>query len=457
MADDKAIKDIKDPLARIKARAEEIEERRRKEAAQSEKKTAESAGKSKQEPSEEEKQEKRKIAAAKRGAKQLAESESLSGQAKFVRDQEAAKTLLDAAAKEEAKAYKNLAKVDYETATKLYSAEKYRRNGIENPAIKPKVDPDLHKAARTQEEAKSVINSIEPVRVKKIENQPAQSLASEKIETINLNDETKKKLAEQRAKDLKAAADALGVAHESKGRETRQASPGGNNVASDEIMSVPKPKPIVPAEVERDYVSVNGKYYNAKNNKEAFEDKGNKLQTRSSNEEIASNLVKIAEARGWDEIKVSGTEAFRRAAWIEASTRGMQVKGYTPNEQDKIALESKIKSAPANTVEEAKTRHTEKSIAAKNEERAASFQKDNRTDALKKHPELAPAYAAQAAINKKMEQDGLTEAQRAYAQNMVNKRIIEMLQKGEIPNVKKREEITVNRPVEKTEERQLSR
>ena len=45
-----------------------------------------------------------------------------------------------------------------------------------------------------------------------------------------------------------------------------------------------------------------------------------------------------AEARGWDEIKVSGTETFRKEVWLEAASRGMHVKGYVPSEQDKAEL-----------------------------------------------------------------------------------------------------------------------
>lgn len=83
----------------------------------------------------------------------------------------------------------------------------------------------------------------------------------------------------------------------------------------------------------------------------AFEDKGNKLETKSNNENIAESMVRIAEARGWDEIKVSGTETFRKEVWLEAASRGMQVKGYNPSEQDKVELAKRTRDLDSNKVE----------------------------------------------------------------------------------------------------------
>ena len=103
------------------------------------------------------------------------------------------------------------------------------------------------------------------------------------------------------------------------------------------------------------YLRVGDKFYHPKNTDlVAFEDKGNKLETRSDSEQIAESMVRIAEARGWDEIKVSGSETFRREVWLEAASRGMQVKGYTPSEQDKAQLAKRASERPANDIEQGK-------------------------------------------------------------------------------------------------------
>lgn len=63
----------------------------------------------------------------------------------------------------------------------------------------------------------------------------------------------------------------------------------------------------------------------------AFKDFGKRLTTPSENTEVVHSLIEIAQARGWNEIAVSGTERFRREAWRQARISGLTVRGYKPN------------------------------------------------------------------------------------------------------------------------------
>lgn len=344
----------------------------------------------------------------------------------------------------------------------------------------PALDDDKPAAASQPAEGEEEqLNTIEPVIQREAEKGASEA------EQLVIDEQTRERLAQQRARDRAEAQAALG--HQPQEAEppkqAKEAEAPGvvdkpfkeNNVESDEILTAPKEpvRPVLPPEVEREYVNVGSKYYSQKNPEvEAFEDKGNKLQTRSNSEQVASNLVKIAEARGWDEIKVSGTETFRREVWMEAAARGMEVKGYTPSEQDKAALASKVKGMAANSVENGKTaeavkeksdfrgRENEKGAdKAKSieQQRAESFKKDSREEALKKFPELSGAYAAQAAMNKKMDADGLTQAQKQYAQQKINEKIAKSIETGKIPEVQRRQEVTAKRDKQHHEERELSR
>ncbi len=148
---------------------------------------------------------------------------------------------------------------------------------------------------------------------------------------------------------------------ESKGKATRDAL--GNVVESDEVFTATQPdtKTAIPAEVEKIYVRVGEKFYFPKNPKlVAFEDRGNKLETRSDNEQIADSMARIAYARGWSEIKVSGTETFRREVWLKATILGMSVKGYVPTEQDKVALAVHSRGEATNKIEKDEYREREK-------------------------------------------------------------------------------------------------
>ncbi|KWF77590.1 hypothetical protein WL93_26625 [Burkholderia diffusa] len=357
----------------------------------------------------------------------------------------------------------------------------------------------------------------------------------------------------------------------------------GNQVESDEVFTAEQRdnRPVVPPEVERQYLRVGDKFYHPKNtDMVAFEDKGNKLETRSNSEQVAENLVRIAESRGWDEIKVSGSETFRREAWLEAAARGMHVKGYTPSDEDLAALAKRQGEIDANKIEQGKTpfraRENEagdkppqdaakpaESAQAKAEQRereadaakliagvvvahgaakymndaknsnsyfvtvrddkgaektswgvdleramkdagakvgdkvtlenegrkqvtitvpvrdekgkvvgseekeahrnawhvgmADTFKKESAEAGTQKHPELAGAYAAVAAMDKKAEADGLTPEQRAVVSARVRQNVGNSIERGEFPEVKRRKEVEVQVQTEVKEERELGR
>ncbi|RYG96303.1 MAG: hypothetical protein EON58_12370, partial [Alphaproteobacteria bacterium] len=222
-----------------------------------------------------------------------------------------------------------------------------------------------------------------------------------------------------------------------------------NSVESDEVFTAQQrdSAPAIPSDVQQKYIQVGSKFYFPKTpDLVAFEDKGNKLETGSNSEAIAENMVRIAEARGWNEIKVSGSETFRREVWLEAATRHMHVKGYNPSEQDLAALSKRDKSVDPDFIERGKARFrasvnwtqsqrpqmtpsdaitparppiSEAKDAAQglqvaeehalNLRRAETFKRELVPEAgTRVHPELAGSYAVAAAIERKAEADGLS-------------------------------------------------
>ncbi len=87
----------------------------------------------------------------------------------------------------------------------------------------------------------------------------------------------------------------------------------------------------MPDEIRERFIGIGGKYY-FPDGVTAFTDHGTKLSTRSENTEVIRSLVAIAQAREWAEIKVTGTERFRKEAWFAARLAGIEVEGYTPTE-----------------------------------------------------------------------------------------------------------------------------
>ena len=82
----------------------------------------------------------------------------------------------------------------------------------------------------------------------------------------------------------------------------------------------------------------------------AFRDQGRRLLTANESQEVVKDMVAIAQHRGWDRIHITGSETFRRAAWLEASRNGLEVRGYKPNERDLQELDRVRGEASKNSI-----------------------------------------------------------------------------------------------------------
>lgn len=136
---------------------------------------------------------------------------------------------------------------------------------------------------------------------------------------------------------------------------------------------------VIPEDISAKYVRSGDKYYTPNSKVVAFVDRGDKLETPSSAPQIAKSLVAIAEARGWDELRVKGTDAFRREVWLEASSKGIHVDGYKPSEFDKGELERRNAfTRDHNSVEK----------------RSEVFRRSPPEEGVRQDPSLAGAYGA---------------------------------------------------------------
>lgn len=238
---------------------------------------------------------------------------------------------------------------------------------------------------------------------------------------------------------------------------TQEKPATGNKVESDEIFTATQSdvKPVIPPDVEKQYLRVGDKFYHPKDTANAaFEDKGNKLESRSNSENVAESMVRIAKARGWDEIKVAGSESFRKEAWLEAAKEGMHVKGYSPSEQDKVELAKHLSKSAAKEV--ATENKPAKDVEAeKNKDKAKTFANESGKDAVKKYPELAGAVAAVAVMDKKAEADGLNPSQRKIVAARVRENVANSIERGEATKIAMKEQIEVKREI--SEEREFGR
>lgn len=83
----------------------------------------------------------------------------------------------------------------------------------------------------------------------------------------------------------------------------------------------------------------------------AFVDTGKSLNTSREDKSTIRAMVEVATAKNWKEITVSGTDDFKRNAWLEASLNQLKVRGYEPREADKILLtELQDRNRPHNAI-----------------------------------------------------------------------------------------------------------
>lgn len=95
---------------------------------------------------------------------------------------------------------------------------------------------------------------------------------------------------------------------------------------------------LVPAEVAEKFLKVGNQYFFPDRTR-AFTDQGKRLVAHSENTEVIRALTAIAQARGWEVIKVTGSQRFRREVAREAQARGLSIKGK--------AAESPVPASPA--------------------------------------------------------------------------------------------------------------
>lgn len=71
-----------------------------------------------------------------------------------------------------------------------------------------------------------------------------------------------------------------------------------------------------------------------------FELKSNgKMQTKKNDRETINSMLDVAQAQGWGAVKIKGSKEFKSQMFIEASLRGLEVKGYNPSREDLLNLQ----------------------------------------------------------------------------------------------------------------------
>jgi hypothetical protein len=139
--------------------------------------------------------------------------------------------------------------------------------------------------------------------------------------------------------------------------------PNGRELGKDEF--------IMPRRITQAYTEVDGKFFAKDSNRVMFEDKGSKIATSTTDKRAIEDMVAYARAKQWDSLKLTGSQEFRREAWLQAESQGIKTQGYTPKEADIAALGSLREARTTNTIvplqERARERETPQTAAPRHD------------------------------------------------------------------------------------------
>ena len=136
--------------------------------------------------------------------------------------------------------------------------------------------------------------------------------------------------------------------------------------AGEQVLQQPQATDPVPPSLRARYlVSDNKFYFRDPAQTLAFEDRGKRITTSHDDADVATSMVELAQAKGWSHLKLKGSLAFKREAWLAATERGLDVGGYRPTELDKARLAERTKAqqrTPDNVVERARPQASPESL-----------------------------------------------------------------------------------------------
>lgn len=199
--------------------------------------------------------------------------------------------------------------------------------------------------------------------------------------------------------------------------------------------------------IHREYRAAGNAFmYKDRPEKVAFRDRGSKLTTGVNDERVAFAMASMAEAKGWKTINVSGHPDFKREVWMEASLRGIKVKGFQPQEHDLADLKARQERAERNAVEEVRSRPRQK--AAERAEGQSSREAAAKP-AVRVQDDGARSSTRNARDNQRLDKLAVVESvaaavidakvkdpnQRAELKAAINQKLAERTQAGKIPSI----------------------
>jgi hypothetical protein len=107
---------------------------------------------------------------------------------------------------------------------------------------------------------------------------------------------------------------------------------------------------ILPRRVAQAYTELDGKFYAKDTDRMMFHDQGEKLATSTTDKVAVADMVAYAKAKQWESLKLTGSQEFRREAWLQAESQGIKTQGFTPREKDLVELKALTLERSTNSI-----------------------------------------------------------------------------------------------------------
>lgn len=179
----------------------------------------------------------------------------------------------------------------------------------------------------------------------------------------------------------------------------------------------------------------------------AFIDNGRELRAAKDDvgKDVIDAMLDTAASRGWAPLKVFGTQAFKAALWMEATSRGMDVTGYKPSpEEQAVAAQNRALNGRGNAIAGDLGKQLESPQLTRAQKMAEAFQQATtgkaQAKAAAEYPELTKAFALVAAFDKAMTRPGMSKSDARDFTDQFKDLVATRLEKGKaLPDVELRD------------------
>lgn len=244
----------------------------------------------------------------------------------------------------------------------LTADQRARRRGGLAPAVPTEAEREVNEIARSPEPLQTppppdakLAQELQAAYAEQAQQRRRRLTKAQKADRAQYAasvESSKDRVAAKRARET---AQALAVLQPREPTFNTAPTPNARPTTSEETRPNPVLENRLPPEILAQYIATRGKGYAHRSDPSVvqFRDYGDALRAETNSLDTADTLVSIARDRGFENIKVRGSDAFRREVWLEAMAREIKVSGYTPEPRDweEMARRAKVYGKSENVIE----------------------------------------------------------------------------------------------------------